>query len=490
MNERENEMMNRKMEDGAQSDSFNEKAMDKKADPEATEELNMTWGHEDPAAEQSPGSEYDSAADEAVTAPYASSLEYDSPEDEEEEEIEYDEDEDETSTDQQKGLGMPKVIGLMVGTAVVSALVTSLLVPYLYGSTPQDVFSGSGNAVSAAFETTRETQASAVPKIIKVKGDGTLNPVAAVAQKLQPSVVNIKTTQPQEYMFHETAKLAGTGSGVIYTKDGYILTNNHVIDGATDIIVTIGKQEVKAKLIAKDPETDLAIIKVDKTGLIPAEFGNTSDIQVGDITVAIGSPFGLEHTVTSGIISAKNRTVSVPNEATGGVITYVNLIQTDASINPGNSGGALSDSDGKVIGINSLIASSSGTSDGVGFAIPSELAQKVADQLIGGGKASHAYIGVTGHDMSDIFAGGNKAAVGYGAQVVDVIGGSPADKAGLKQDDIIIAADGQLVNNMDDLISAIRAKNVGDTLNVEFYRGKAKMSAGLVLAEKPAEIKK
>jgi S1-C subfamily serine protease len=482
MNEHENEMINRKIENGTGDDSFDEKSAERKADPEATEELNMTWGHEETAA--------DSPEPEAVTAPYASTLEYASPEDEEDEEIEYDEDEDDVSANQQKGLGMPKVIGLMVGTAVVSALVTSMLVPYLYGSTPQDVFSGSGSVAGAAFETTREPQASVTPKIIKVKGDGSLNPVAAVAQKLQPSIVNIKTTQSQNYMFHDTTALAGTGSGVIYNKDGYILTNNHVIDGAVDIIVTIGKQEVKAKLIAKDPETDLAIIKVDKAGLVPAEFGSASDVQVGDLAVAIGSPFGLEHTVTSGIISAKNRTVSMPNEATRGVTTYVNLIQTDASINPGNSGGALSNADGKVIGINSLIASSTGSSDGVGFAIPSELAQKVADQLIGGGKASHAYIGVTGHDVSDIFAGGNKAAVGYGAQVVDVVAGSPADKAGLKQDDIIIAADGQQVNNMDDLISAIRTKNVGDTLNVVYFRGKAKRSAGLVLAEKPADIKK
>jgi putative serine protease PepD len=259
------------------------------------------------------------------------------------------------------------------------------------------------------------------------------------------------------------------------------------IVGASDIIVTIGKEEVKAKVIAKDPETDLAIIKIDKNGLIPAEFGNSSDVRVGDMAVAIGSPFGLEHTVTSGIISAKNRTVSMPNEGTGRVMTYVNLIQTDASINPGNSGGALSNSDGKVIGINSLIASSSGSSDGVGFAIPSELVRKVADQLIGGGKVSHAYIGVTGHDVGDVFAGGNKAAVGYGAQVVDIIAGGPADKAGLKQDDIIIAADGQQVNNMDDLISAIRTKNVGDPISIIFYRGSKKMSASLVLAEKPAE---
>jgi putative serine protease PepD len=177
----------------------------------------------------------------------------------------------------------------------------------------------------------------------------------------------------------------------------------------------------------------------------------------------------------------------MPSGGTGKVVTYVNLIQTDASINPGNSGGALSNSDGRVIGISSLIASNSGSSDGVGFAIPSELVKKVADQLIGGGKASHAYIGVTGHDMSDVFAGGNKAVVGYGAQIVDVIAGGPAGKAGLKQDDIIIAADGQQVNNMDDLISAIRTKSVGDSINVIFYRGKNKMSASLVLAEKPVE---
>jgi hypothetical protein len=216
MNERENEIMNRKIENVTGSSSLEDLAMEKKADPEATEELNMIWGREEAVVEESPHLEYSSPEHESVATSHASDLDYDSSENEEDEEIEYDEDEDAAGEYRQKGMGMPKVVGLMVGTAVVSALATSLVLPYIYGSTPQDVFGRVGNAVPVTFETTRETQASEAPKIIKIKDDGTLNPVAAVAQKLQPSVVNIKITQSQNYMFNETSALAGTGSGVIY----------------------------------------------------------------------------------------------------------------------------------------------------------------------------------------------------------------------------------------------------------------------------------
>ncbi|MBI4733590.1 MAG: PDZ domain-containing protein [Rubrobacteridae bacterium] len=210
---------------------------------------------------------------------------------------------------------------------------------------------------------------------------------------------------------------------------------------------------------------------------------------MGDLAVAIGSPFGFEHTVTSGIISAMNRTVSFPDMGTGEQATYINLIQTDASINPGNSGGALSDSQGRVVGINTIIASGSGASDGVGFAIPSEIAQSVARQLISGGKASHAYIGITGHDVSDVFSGGVNAVTDYGAEIVDVTKGGPAEAAGLKQQDVIVAIDGQRINDMNELISSIRQKQVGDTIEVTIYRGKEKKTAELKLAEKPSAVK-
>jgi serine protease Do len=386
-----------------------------------------------------------------------------------------------------KGIAIPAAVGLMIGAALLSAIMTSLVVPYLYGSSPQDVYGNTREIPGTVSEIAKNDQSSESAKIIRVNDGDVVNPVAAVAKKLQPSVVNIKTKQTQNYMYKKIA-VASSGSGVIYSSDGYILTNNHVVAGAFEIIVTIGTEELEAKLVAADEETDLAVIKVDKNGLQPAEFGQTKDINVGDLAVAIGSPFGLEHTVTSGIISAMNRTVSIPDEQTGMQVTLVNMIQTDASINPGNSGGALSDSQGRVIGINTLIASSSGSSDGVGFAIPSEIVQRVAGQLLDGGKASHPYIGITGHDVKDVFAGESKLAVNYGAQVVDVISSGPAEKAGLKQQDIIVAIDGQQVNDMNDLIAAIRMKQVGETAKITIYRGTKKKTVDLTLAEKPKQV--
>ncbi|MDP2210691.1 MAG: trypsin-like peptidase domain-containing protein, partial [Candidatus Aquicultor sp.] len=266
------------------------------------------------------------------------------------------------------------IIALAFVSAVVGGVVATYLVPYMYGSSPTAVFGGrSGISGNGA------TEIIAVDK-------GAVSPVTAVAKKLQPSIVNINIRQSIEEAFHPDV-VSGVGSGVIYREDGYILTNNHVISGAKDIFVTVGTDEIKGTLVAADRETDLAVIKIDRKGLPAAEFGSTKDLQVGEIAVAIGSPFGFEHTVTSGIISALNRTVSIPDTRGNDVTTYTNLIQTDAPINPGNSGGALSDAKGRVIGINTLIISSSGVTEGVGFAIPSETVQNVADQLIKKGKA-------------------------------------------------------------------------------------------------------
>jgi len=366
-------------------------------------------------------------------------------------------------------------IALVVVVALLSSLlggfVAAFFVPYIYGSTPQEVF-GNQRALNPGST-----------EVIRVDGE-LVGPVTAVAKKLRPSVVNINIKQSINDGFHPDV-VSGAGSGVIFRSDGYILTNNHVVEGAKDIFVTIGTDEVKGKLVAADDETDLAVVKVDRKNLPAAEFGSTKNLQVGELAVAIGSPFGFEHTVTSGIISALSRTVSIPDDSSRNVRTYTNLIQTDAPINPGNSGGALSDAQGRVIGINTLIISTSGVSEGVGFAIPVETAVSVANQLIENGKASHPYIGIRGQNVDSTSGAAGDLEVSKGAVVVEVIEGSPANKAGLKKDDIITAVGGKSIDSMDELIAEVRQKKVGDSLELTILRNGKRDNVEVVLAEKP-----
>jgi len=378
-----------------------------------------------------------------------------------------------------KAQGTPGRARTSIALVVVVALLSSLLggfvaaffVPYIYGSTPQEVF---GNQPAPGQGST---------EVVRVDGES-MGSVTAVAKKLRPSVVNINIKQSISDGFHPDV-VSGAGSGVIFRSDGYILTNNHVVEGAKDIFVTIGTDEVKGKVVAADDETDLAVVKVDRKNLPAAEFGSTKNLQVGELAVAIGSPFGFEHTVTSGIISALNRTVSIPDESSRNVRTYTNLIQTDAPINPGNSGGALSDAQGRVIGINTLIISTSGVSEGVGFAIPVETAASVAKQLIEKGKASHPYIGIRGQNVDSTSGSAGDLKAEKGAVVVEVIKGSPASKAGLKKDDIIIAVGGKSIESMDELIAEVRQRKVGDSLELTILRNGKRDNIEVVLAEKP-----
>jgi serine protease Do len=356
-----------------------------------------------------------------------------------------------------------------LASAILGGIIATMLVPLMYGSSPSSIFSGQP-AISAK-------------EIIKVNKDA-VSPVTAVAKKMTPSVVNIRVGQNMHDKFHPDV-VSGAGTGVIFSKDGYIITNNHVVSDAKNIYVTIGTEEVKGKLVAADKEVDLAVLKVDKTNLPAAEFGSTKHLQVGEIAVAIGSPFGFEKTVTSGIISALNRTVTVPEETSNDVTTYTNLIQTDAPINPGNSGGALGDAQGRVIGINTLIVSSSGVTEGVGFAIPVETAVSVARQLIKLGKASHPYIGIVGQNVDQGYVQDKKVGVQQGAYVIEIVKGGPAAKAGLKAKDIILSVDASPIDSMDDLIAEIRQKKVGDTLTLIYIRNGKREMAKLVLAEKP-----
>jgi putative serine protease PepD len=297
--------------------------------------------------------------------------------------------------------------------------------------------------------------------------------VAGLANRVLPSVVSITTGS------------GSTGSGFIIDSSGFILTNNHVVEQAAlskgRILVTLNNgEEFESKIIGRDASYDLAILKILATGLPALQFGDSDEVAVGDSVIAIGSPLGLSGTVTLGIISAKDRAVTAGGSA--GETSFINALQTDAAINPGNSGGPLINTAGAVIGVNSAIATLSGASSaqagsiGLGFAIPINQARKTADQLIKTGKASYPVIGVL-IDMN--FAGpGAKVTASNDA----VVAGGPAQKAGIKSGDVIIEFGGKSINTPDELIVAIRSKNIGDRVEVKFKRGSSTRTTTIVLA--------
>lgn len=300
--------------------------------------------------------------------------------------------------------------------------------------------------------------------------------VEQVASKVLPSVVQINVKGGEE---------SGSGTGIIISSDGDILTNNHVVDVAGENgTITVAFNDgtnAKAEIVGTDPKTDLAVIKADgKTGLTPASLGTSANLKVGQEVVAIGSPFGLESTVTQGIVSALNRPVS-SSDGSGGDRTTFPAVQTDAAINPGNSGGPLVDLKGNVIAINSAIRSGTTTSGesgsiGLGFAIPIDLAKNVSKQLLAGKTVSHAQIGVS----VDNFLGPD-GITGIGAQVKEITAGGAADDAGLKQGDVITAINGTLVPSSEALVAAVRGFNPGEKVTLNYTRGSQKSDVEVTL---------
>ncbi|MBE0417759.1 MAG: trypsin-like peptidase domain-containing protein [Coriobacteriia bacterium] len=314
---------------------------------------------------------------------------------------------------------------------------------------------------------------------------GDVNVAVAVASKVTPSVVNVSVQQQFRNVFTGAVELreVGNGSGVIVREDGYILTNYHVIEGADGVVVTVGVQDVEAEIRGEDPLTDLALLKIPGNDYPVIEFGSSAGLQVGQFVVAVGSPFGLEKTVTAGIISALQRT---PDGEGLGIARYTNLIQTDAAINPGNSGGALVDAEGKLIGINTLIqspASAVGTpqSAGIGFAIPVDFARTVTDQLIETGTAIHPYMGVQSVTIDENLSVQFDLPVRAGALVQFVEPGSPADVGGLRRGDIIVTAGGQDIARAEDLVAVVRSANVGDTLEITVIRADTERDLSVTL---------
>ena len=299
----------------------------------------------------------------------------------------------------------------------------------------------------------------------------------AVAAKALPSVVTVYSTY---------ADGEGMGSGVIYDADGNVITNNHVIEDAESISVSYNGQSYDATLVGTDASSDLAVLHVDfgDTEITPMEVGSSSDLQVGDWVMSVGSPFGLENSVSQGIVSALSRNTLM--EGASGNTLYTNLIQTDATINPGNSGGALVNAEGQLVGICTLYSSDTQSFAGIGYAIPSDYACEVADKIIAGETVTHAYIGLTMQTVTPQNAFRNNLGVDQGAYVVEVAEGGPAEAAGIQQGDVITSIGGEQISSADGAILAVRSHGSGETVSVTVMRGNEEKTFDVTLGSDEA----
>lgn len=308
-----------------------------------------------------------------------------------------------------------------------------------------------------------QTESSAAGNVIDLDHiDKDASTAEVVAAKCLPSVATINVT---------TSDSSGVGSGVVYDTDGHIITNYHVIDEATTVSVTLNNQTYDAQVVGFDESSDLAVLKIaaDANTLSPMTIGDSSKLVVGEWVMSIGSPFGLDQSVSEGIVSSLYRSTMLQDSNQNTI--YTNLIQTDAAINPGNSGGALVNADGELVGINSIIESSSGSSSGVGFAIPSNYVSEIADTIIDGKTVEHPYLGANVMSVTPQLTTRFNLGVNQGAYIDSVVQGSPAANAGLRQGDVIVKVDDEEVSSGDGLILAIRAHHVGDTVTITYYRG-------------------
>ena len=282
----------------------------------------------------------------------------------------------------------------------------------------------------------------------------------------------------------EEYRQSGLGSGVIVSTDGYILTNNHVVEGADEIkVITIDDHEYTAEIVGTDAKTDVAVIKIDAKNLPAARLGNSDDVRVGQWVLAIGNPFAAElgHTVTHGIVSAKGR-------SRFNLAQYEDFIQTDAAINPGNSGGALVNLRGEVIGINTAIISRSGGNVGIGFAIPINMAQHVMEMLIEKGRVVRGYLGLLPQDVDENIAAALDLDENRGALVAEVVDGAPADDAGLKAEDVILEMDGEPIKDATDLRLKVAAKEPGTKVQLKVIRDGKEREITVKLGERPDDV--
>jgi serine protease Do len=339
----------------------------------------------------------------------------------------------------------------------------------------------------------------------------TLEPASysKVAKKIAPSVVTITTERKGRVIMghqggvpfglddpffrqffgnrrnapvYQEPPQSGLGSGVVVTADGYIATNNHVIDGADKVLITLDSgKELKAKVVGRDPQTDIAVVKVEATDLTPVSFAESSKVEVGDRVLAIGNPFGIGETVTTGIISAKGRRPGLG-------IAYEDFIQTDAAINPGNSGGALVDIEGRLIGINTAILSRTGGFQGVGLAVPSDIVRNVVDSLVKNGKVVRGFLGVNVQNISNSLAENFELKEAKGAIITEVTPGSPAAKAGLQSGDILTEVNGKKIDDRNAVILAIGQMAPGAKVELTVIREGKSEKISATVGKTPAAV--
>ncbi|MBS3956631.1 MAG: trypsin-like peptidase domain-containing protein [Clostridiales bacterium] len=386
------------------------------------------------------------------------------------------------------GYTSPPRQGISAGAVVAIALAVSLFAGAIAGG-----FGGLAGAWIVGH-LGGATQKSGTITVVPAETD---EPVVAAATAALPSVVNIEVegvstardgSLPEG---HPDTPRAGNGSGVAFREasDGgtYILTNAHVVDGADAIHVsgTDGERR-SATLVGLDADTDIAVVHVP-ISLPAVALGDSSTIAVGQLVTAIGSPFGLSHTVTSGVISAIGRSITSAGGQPG-VYPLVDVIQTDAAINPGNSGGALVDREGKLVGINTAIFSETGASGGIGFAVPVNTALRIADQLIETGVAQHPFLGVVGQTVNEELAAAENLPTASGAWVVEVIEGGKAAEAGIGPGDVIVKLDEVVIRGMDDLILEVRRHAIGDVVVLGLWRNGELIDVEMEVGVKPANL--
>ena len=362
-------------------------------------------------------------------------------------------------------LGAGAVLGTCIGIPSIRERVGNILIP------------------KSKIVTKLETGKAAVTQVsMSNYSDTSIN----VAEKVLPSIVGIEIEYTVSSAFYsQTTTATASGSGVVMTEDGYILTNNHVINSAADygfyslseankIIVYLynDETEYEAKIVGSDELTDLAVIKIEKEDLKPVKVGNSEDLNIGEFVMAVGNPLGLQSTVTTGVVSALNREIEDEDGK-----SFV-MIQTDAAINSGNSGGALVDADGQLVGINSAKASGTGI-EGIGFAIPIDTAIPIYNQLVENGKVIRPYIGIGGRDISAKTA--TKRNLVEGIYVVTVAEFSAAEKAGIERGDVITKFDGEEVKTMNELNNLKNTHEVGDEVTITVYRDGEEIDLKLIL---------
>jgi len=369
---------------------------------------------------------------------------------------------------------------IVIGTCISVPSIKNVVIKQLITTTQDEISSEKENTTEKDYNN----------QFISLQGYS--DTAVGVAKKVQPSIVAITVEYSVSSIFNRgTSTATAKGSGIIISEDGYILTNNHVINSSStsnNLFYEIGEAnkvtvklynddtEYEGKIVGTDTQTDLAVIKIEKNGLTAAELGDSDAVQVGEFAMAIGSPLGLDNSVTAGIVSAVNREVE---DSDGN--KYV-AIQTDAAINSGNSGGALVNSKGQVIGVNTLKLSGTGV-EGVGFAIPINSTKEIYEQLIEYNKVKRPYIGIGGRDLDKRIAEANDLVVGIYITTIEDF--SAGEKAGLRIGDVIIEADGKKVTTMDELNEIKNKKSIGDTMSLKVYRDGKERELTVTLQEQP-----